>query len=758
MDVRGWFAASFTEAVDSDKLGKPRAKQLAALLLSATYDGATLRECWREPKDGHEILVLDVNVPLGQRALVNAVELIEPVVVLIGRDELLPQVYPLREAFPEHVPHFNFAPKEQPRSLCLYEAPSEEVRRTYTALAFMERVRWWFVETAYGRLHGENQPLDPLFQLAGLTLILPRVEEIKPGAMFIAAKVTEYESSPARLIVISPESAAKLVDKQGSYATVYLSTQPVEHGRIRGLPFDVSQLIACYSEIGFDLKTELIAAFEAMHGQPQGVFLLSRPLLLIVETPLTREDGRVEARTVKAYLTKMSAGEVAQFLGALMFGEGYWIRPIGTTLHERDLSQIDIIPADAHDPFDRARARIASGHLPKEHVLVALLGAGAMGSQLAITACRGGYGQWIIVDDDFLLPHNLARHALGPEYLGHSKADALANDLNHMLGRGAAEPIHSNLLNAPDGGRWPGVLREVGQIIDASASVTVARWLACDSEREARAASCFLSPSGKDAVLIIEGANRSTRLDHLEMTYYRHLVSDIRLADHLSGGEIALYVGGCRSPSVKIPQTKVAAFAACAVETVCEQEWPEAGRVSVWRSRDNLQGIDYISIEGELYESCQIGDWTVWVRRALLIAASAARTQAAQFETGGILVGTWDRDRKIIYVVSHYDPPPDSKQEPDGFVRGMVGVYEAIADVHRRTAENLTYIGEWHTHPPGYGSKPSSDDRRLLRWVHDALQWSDAPALILIVGEDGYRFVLKDDATNYQEGFVTPWT
>lgn len=118
------------------------------------------------------------------------------------------------------------------------------------------------------------------------------------------------------------------------------------------------------------------------------------------------------------------------------------------------------------------------------------------------------------------------------------------------------------------------------------------------------------------------------------------------------------------------------------------------------------------------------------------------------------MVGTWDRDRKIAYVVNHYDPPPDSIHEPTGFIRGTVGVYETIVDIHAKTADNLTYIGEWHTHPVGYGTQPSRDDERLLWWIHDALRWSDAPALILIVGDDGARLVLKDEADHYAEALV----
>ena len=754
MDAQAWFAERFTETISPDGLTKPRARQLAALITTGGYDGALLLECRREPDSGHEVLILKVLVPLGQRALVNTIEPDEPMAVLIERDDLLPHAYPLRPDFPARVPHFNVALPGQPRSLCLYETPADEVRRTYTAIGFVERIRWWLAETAYGRLHGDAQPLDPLFQQAGLTLILPP-GDIEPGTLCVATRVSDRLNSPVRLVEVTQENVPRLQDEKGLHAVIFLRSQPVEHGRVRDIPFDMAHLVGVYQDIGADISDALKAALLAIYNSTHAKFLLDQPLILIIATPLMRAGGGVEAKTVRAFITQdVTSGDLAIKLGILLKEKGLWGRPLLMQPEVQDLAAVSLIPADIHEPFDRARAQLASGSPVNEAVPTALLGAGALGSQIAFFAGRGGYGFRIIVDNDYLLPHNLARHALGPEYVAWSKAVAVGRELNYLLGDGTAEAIHDDILYPSEGGRWPAALGEMRRVIDASASVPVARWLACDAVREAQAASCFLNPSGRDAVVLIEGSGRSPRLDHLEMSYYRHLVGDAGLAGHLSPGEVALYVGGCRNPSVKIPQTQVAALTGCVVEALCRRSWPDTGGIYVWRSGEGLTGITYHAFDGEPYEQAQVGEWTVWVRRGLLGEMAEARQRAGKLETGGILVGTWDRDRKIAYVVNHYDPPPDSIHEPTGFIRGTVGVYETIVDIHAKTADNLTYIGEWHTHPVGYGTQPSRDDERLLWWIHDALRWSDAPALILIVGDDGARLVLKDEADHYAEALV----
>lgn len=755
MDVLAWFTDRYTETVAPEDLRQPRARQLAALLRSNSYNGAHLGECRREPTSGHEILLLQVSVPLGQRTTINAVEPEEPVAVLVGRPELLPHVYPLRAGFPTRVPHFNVAQRDQPRSLCLYEAPSEDVRRTYTALGFIERVRWWFGETAYGRLHGDAQPLDPLFQRGGVSLILPR-DEIQPDTLWAAARVCEQDNSPVQLVRVTPATAARFANLQGLYATAFVETGTIAHGRIQEIPFDLAQLLTAYRDSGVEIVGPLGAALLVLSRSSHARFLLDRPLILVVTTPLTRDGVAVETTTVKAFLIpETSAGDIAAALGVLIMANGMWGPPIGAAPPPGDLASIALIPADTYPCLDRAQAQLASGQVFTEPVPTVLLGAGALGSQLALIAARGGDGPWSIVDDDFLLPHNLARHGLRPEQLGQSKAIALADDLNRLLGDGTACGVHTNILHPNSGGRWLDLLDGVQRIIDTSASVPVARWLACDCQRTAPAVSCFLSPSGRDAVMLLEGAGQAPRLDHLEMTYYRQLVCDPALSGHLSSAEVALYVGGCRNPSVKIPQTRVAALACCLVEAVCRQDWPASGRIGIWRSADRLAGITYLALASEPFEQITVGDWTVWVRCGLLHEVSEARQRAGACETGGILVGSWDRDRRIAYIVSHYDPPPDSMHEPNGFVRGVVGVFETITKVHAKTAENLTYIGEWHTHPSGCGTQPSPLDEKLLWWVHDALQWSDAPALILIAGDDGFRIALQNTPTSYDEALLT---
>ncbi|MBK9031551.1 MAG: Mov34/MPN/PAD-1 family protein [Myxococcales bacterium] len=75
------------------------------------------------------------------------------------------------------------------------------------------------------------------------------------------------------------------------------------------------------------------------------------------------------------------------------------------------------------------------------------------------------------------------------------------------------------------------------------------------------------------------------------------------------------------------------------------------------------------------------------------------RAQRTPKETGGIIVGYTDHVARTIYVVDVLPPPADSVEGEASFVRGADGLTAAWKAVQTRTANIVTYLGEWHSHP-----------------------------------------------------------
>lgn len=728
-----------------DDLTHPAAKGMAALLTSNSYFGGKLVACRRGNAIWPEgnLIIVDLEIELGQRKLSNAIKPVERVGITFTGQRSLPSVYPLREDFPSDVPHLNLTWGDEPRSLCLFEMPTEEALRLATPFVLIERVRFWMRETAYGRLHGEDQPLDPLIMSTGQVIVLPTPLTGDDSQIFYGLRRSDHDGCPAFLIPASQAGREIRGDGKNGFSAICLTTQPLPHGRIRTLPRNVAELLAIYSELGVDLLESLRAAFREWLSKQELKSLMQMSCLILISTPIERSPGQIGRHSVKAFLTECKAEELALRVGSVSTAGGFTGALIGAAPADVvvvDLEKLLLTVADVHRPYERAIARAASGleQEKRSPTAVALIGAGAIGSQVAMTAARMGVGQWTIVDPDHLMPHNLARHALGPEYVGWAKAEAMATAIRGMLGLEAARPFVGRINDGLIGDK---ALEDANVVVDASASVPVGRWLAAVSAHAGRTVSVFMNPSGTDLVILREGALRKPRLDHVEMSYYWWLANDSELATHLVDGRVGMFPsGGCRTPSLSLPQTNIGILSSVAAKRVLLDAAPDEASIEIWRLFET--GTTVSRKAADSFREVLVGGWTVAVSVQVIEGVVAARKTVGALETGGILVGSWDRVRRRAYIVGHYDPPPDSVHSSTGFIRGSVGVYQTLKSVEFRTAQNLTYVGEWHTHPPGYTSRPSGDDRTLLRWIEEVLVFLDVPPLMMIAGRDGLRLLL----------------
>ena len=686
-----------------------------------------------------ELVIAEVDVELGQRPPVNPIHSTE-VIGFLFEDAEVPQAYPLRADFPIDLPHVNLAPLGLPRSLCLFEIAPEELLRVLTPVLLIERTRFWLSNAAHNKLHGDEQPLDPIFAGRATPVILPSPMQGKNDDGLIAFAMSDH---PDRPIVV--DFPSRLRNTEGLLPLSYLAieTQAVPHSRLRALPRNLRELVEIYAELGIDLPGRIgegIAPWLAGNAVEQ----FARELLLIISTPIERRPGEIGGIASKGFLFQQSTLEAAEALGLVQSGGGMIAKPLTSIpIDLAAMEKIGLDPADVHRPFGRSLATLASGFKPTEMADdFTIIGVGALGSQIALTAARGGHGRWTVVDPDHVMPHNLARHALLAEHVGLAKAEAVATEIIRLLNTEAATPIVGTAeqhINSIEGG-------VSGTVIDVSASVPVSRYLAGSDKITEPVASVFVSPSGSDLVFLREGNDRSPRLDHLEMDYYWGLATNPELADHLASADAFLPSGGCRHPSVQIPQSRLMRAAANAVEHLFERADASLPQIKIHLAGEG--GEREFQLAANKYREIELAGWAIAISEAVVAGLLDARDIAAPCETGGIIVGAWDRSRKKGWIVALLDPPPDSEQSPTHFVRGSVGVFRTLRHIERTTASNLSYLGEWHTHPPGHQSEPSGDDRLLMHWIGEAVTYSDVPPVMLIGGEDGIRLMLGTTQTN----------
>ena len=748
MPTSQWLAAP-GELVDDDALKTTKARELVLALRRGNLSFVSLVECRRvSPAPLVEAVVFEVEVERS-RELAHDIRKIERICIQFSQeDSLSPEVTALRTDFPL-VPHVNIGRQEFPRSLCLYGEPYSETRLKWTPLRFIERTREWLSLTAKGALHADDQPLEPLLPLAIDRLIVP-------GHFF---ESTTDEPSPIYITSIGDERStsylASLEPPQRGFALeaigILLRNPPQMHGNISIIPSTLSELHDFLARGGSDLIGDLRSRLRMWYEKGLIAANREKKLWLVITYALQRSPGGpVEATGTWGFVVASPISAVGESLGLWSISKGevaIHLSGIDPTKRGENLRVEMFDPISNFTP--RRAAQLNGFDLEHSHKAV-MVGQGALGSQLFANLMRSAFAQWTLVDDDILLPHNLARHALPGSAVGWNKALAVAAFANSTISENeTAKAIAANVLTP---GSQTGALQEAfgasDLLIDASASVAVARHLSRDVKSTARRLSTFISPSGLDSVLLCESANRNAPLDWVEMQYYRAVVQDPKMAMHLENRAHTIrYARSCRDVSSRISQDAIAIHAGILSRGVRSATLDKDGVIRIWRINS-----DDLSVEAHQYPVTDaiefvIGDWTIVTDRVLISGLSAARAKQLPNETGGILLGSVDSTRKLVYVVDTVLSPSDSIEWPASYIRGYEGLNASLEQVRAKTLGNLDYVGEWHSHPDGCSCKPSTDDLKALAIIAEGMAAEAVPAVMVIIGQESNIEVLVGQAT-----------
>ncbi len=717
--------------VDIGAMTVPKAAELAAALGQRCIDFAALVET--RVIDGAEVVVFDVEVELPQ-IRTHPIERRERFAAIFSSaDDTSPEVLALREGFPR-VPHLNLRAQELPRSLCLYEESYRDLKRRWTAARFVAHLREWLALTAKGSLHQEDQPLEPiLLEADGILLI--------PGDTFSS------ESSEKRLRIISLREMGEH-HGSGKIFGITLRCTAQEHGLIHRRPQTLADLSTMLSRAGVDLLPEVRTRLLDRHDRDEA--FLNANLILIVGFPQTRtRGGRVETIDTWAFQMRVQKDGGESFPAPVrVVGEaiGVWQQRgahVGLLLQPDTGKQGENVLLEVLNPIfgmsPPALAVLNDRSPSTEELNLCAIGVGALGSQVVMNLARAGFGRWTLIDDDLLMPHNVARHLLPGQFVGELKGPAVAEMANSLTdGEDIFTAIPANIFTPRKHQQdMVKALATADVILDMSASVTVARHLALSEGSTARRLSLFMSPTGADSVLLAEDDQRTLHLDELEMQYYRACVHDEGLGGHLASSPTQQRYGqSCRDVTSRLPQHLVALHAAIAARAIPDVLARPAARMIVWRSH-NDGSVTRVEVSPNETIRMQIGDWAVVTDNAFLDKVHDFRRRKLPNETGGVLLGSFDVDRHVVYIVDTIPSPPDSEEWPTLYIRGRRGLRTRVDQITTTTQGMLEYIGEWHSHPRGAHTIPSADDQQVFAWITELMDRDGLPALMMIVGDEG---------------------
>ena len=693
----------------------------------------------RQAEPPADVVVLDVKTERPQKPKKD-IRLVETLAVVFqDSEDNHPEVLALRRDFPI-VPHLISRQEELPRGLCLYERPYAEEKHYWTPAAYLQRIRTWLDKTADGTLHPEDQQLEPFLPPSPWHLVIPlhiEPEEGRTMTLLQIERLVEHENEKTLIT----QKYQKNNGQGRGWICVTFRCHPQTHGIIRKIPMDLGELHNLCREGGVDLLTELAANIKQWLLEKEFEGFLQAKLIIVLLLPKTREEGGAEETTeTRAFLTINTVWEIGSTIGIIDGKAGVARGSAGLIMNPEKpdpekCKSLQMIPVTVHHFLNGPTAAMMNGTAPVETKMV-MIGVGALGSQVLNSFVRAGFGEWTVVDQDLLLPHNLARHLLSAGAVGFGKASAVAQTLGHEQVTGnAIAAIAANILDPGEKKKEVEKAEaEASIIFDMSASVAVARHLG-RGETPARRICGFATPSAQGLVILVEDEGRHARLDWLEGIHYRAILENPALNKSLMPAEGSVRIGGsCRDISMQIPQADMALWAGMFAGQAPSLLKKKEATVKTFE-KEGDGSITAITTEVEPVRTFTVDDWTIRMDRWVLRKLSEYRRPKLPKETGGVLLGMLDTDAKCCSIITALPSPPDSEEWPTSYIRGHFGLLEGVKKTEAETAGHVTYVGEWHSHPARASTRPSTTDWLAYAALKAQRDTECLPTVMLIIGD-----------------------
>lgn len=344
-----------------------------------------------------------------------------------------------------------------------------------------------------------------------------------------------------------------------------------------------------------------------------------------------------------------------------------------------------------------------------------LLGAGSVGSKLALHLAREGKGPRVVIDSGLMRPHNYSRHGLLPlsrfDALNDVKAQALSYSVK-MLG-GASTGYYSDVNRLASEGTseewkvaWP---RDTQILVDAtgSPSVTDALCLPRIVESRPRVVETSLFADGRIAYLGLEGPGINPTVQDLAAESYRIFAANetLRNLAFNSDGTTVSIGQGCSTVTARMSDAclsaPIPAMARQISKALNERLTEGLGTIAIGLVADDLLGQtwwkheipSFIKLTGDHQDAPS-------VRISQHVSNQIDKTIGLfqGVETGGVLIGRFNESTNSFHIVDLIEAPADSKFTASLFSLGIAGLTELIAEHAARSHGTLYPVGTWHNH------------------------------------------------------------
>lgn len=629
----------------------------------------------------------------------------EIAIICHHEDVNIPEVYALRKDFPTELPHSNAKPYAHPVSLCVSDVAFADIRPQFNAHDFLNSIRRWFSLNSINKLHEANRPLEVFFGFQEVCCILNERSDNNPYIQY--SKKTRFSST------------LEFVEKnKATHYLVGIPTEKIHASNFVRIPQTMGDLKDVQSTDQFSLMDSLLAVLtKSIAGKA------TLPLLISIYVTQTSKDDKKTSQELFLIKTKCLPKDIVlkkKVLTKDAFEKWFYELSVEVVLLEFMTSRCgNAINNGIKDNFNK----------------VSVVGTGTLGSAVIDHLVRQGCSEEInLVDCDILLPHNLSRHTLATDKVMTSKVHSIKDTYHGILFQ-KINAIEGNFLtlNRNERGR---LYRDTELVMDFSTSIAVERKLAND-ECTFRRCTSFLNPKGDDVVLLMEDKERKSRLDLLEMDYYRNLIVDERFSQHLEQTEtVRTNTFSCRSESMILNYENVRVLSAIISKQIRKYYRLGQACLSIWHFDAEDGTVSSLPMTITNWHTIVLSGIKIHISDAVEKEIQTMTDASQDKETGGCLFGSYDRDHNTIFVYYMIPAPKDSIHSPVSFVRGFKGLTAEYERITKLTYHQVRYLGEWHSHPNRPNTQ-SETDKKQFEELWEEQQSQDLPFVQMIYGNNG---------------------
>lgn len=400
--------------------------------------------------------------------------------------------------------------------------------------------------------------------------------------------------------------------------------------------------------------------------------------------------------------------------------------------------------------------RMTGGAVTLERPRWTLVGAGSLGSKLALHLARAGNGPEVVLDKSSMTPHNAARHALVPA-TGDMQLlwmDAKARVLCEAL-RGLdheATPLAADVVAVLTSRRNSHRLgsEHSWAVVNSTASLVVREAIAATRRMPVRVIETLLFTGGLAGLVTTEGPDRNPSTTDLMAEFYTLLREDAALARIIFGSDDNVSrrsIGqGCGSLTMAMSDGRLSLFAAGMSEYLLARQRDglphDGGEILIGRLSEDGLGLKWHtrSIPPVLVvRAMNRKSWCAHIHSRALTKIQDETARWPKVETGGVLMGRISEGSRTVHVVDVLSPPEDSSRSADEFVLGRRGLRRQMAAYSEAVDWSLYCLGTWHSHLSPGG--PSETDRATAKAVSLARL---TPSLFLIHTPTDFHALLAD--------------